>query len=127
MKLPATLLKMNNQQDAESLLKLHLICSRIDGKISIVEQDHFEAFLSKLYWESNISIEAFISNQTAKIRKAISESRIENVVRETVKEMSNDSCRAIAIALSTAVAELDGQISHNETAIISILKESTKS
>lgn len=105
-----------SQSDNEALIRIATFFYKIDGRISIEEQDYMSQLKEELEWQSNIDIDRFQQRIVAEINQVLDGPADQyNVFLEKVMD-SIESKVAIEKAkqIAQAISDTDGEIADTE-------------
>lgn len=105
-----------SQSDSEALIRIATFFYKIDGRISIEEQDYMSQLKEELEWQSNIDIDRFQQRIVAEINQVLDGPADQyNVFLERVMD-SIESKVAIEKAkqIAQAISDTDGEIADTE-------------
>ncbi|MGB3726674.1 MAG: TerB family tellurite resistance protein [Glaciecola sp.] len=109
------------QQQAynEALVQLLVLLYQIDGKVTLTEQDYFDATVEKLNWRSGIALTAFINNAIHEARVAIDTQQTRELLFSLGAALSYDPAQALEAAMD--ITEVDGNRSDEELELLALL------
>lgn len=110
-----------NLELSKAFMQLHILIMRIDRKITITEQEHFDTFIDNLNWDTNISIMSYYLNEISKIRKIIANEKSEKLVKSIAVTFKSFNAKDICLELGNKVAMLDENVAPKEKHIIELL------
>ena len=112
---------MNAQQQFnEALMKLCILLYQSDGKITLSEQDYFDALAAKIRWQGEEDLEDFQSQSIHEVRDVISSHEQVTFINGLKKALSYDARRAFAVA--QGIAHIDGEVTDEEQDILDYLE-----
>ncbi|WP_395340665.1 TerB family tellurite resistance protein [Ningiella sp. W23] len=112
-------LDVGTQKFNEALIKMAVLLYQIDGKITLTEQDYFDALTESLEWRSGIVLPAFINQAIHQAREAISQDRAREFLRELGGQLNLNPAKAFEVAMD--ITAVDGKRSDEELELLSLL------
>ena len=109
------------QQQAynEALVQLLVLLYQVDGKVTLTEQDYFDATVEKLNWRSGIALTAFINNAIHEARVAIDTQQTRELLFSLGTALNYDPAQALEAAMD--ITEVDGNRSDEELELLALL------
>lgn len=115
------LLMQQQQEFNEALLKLCILLYQIDGKITLREQDYFQAVHEKFDWQGEVDFEDFHSRAISQVRDVISSKEEKQFVSSLREALELDAKKALAVA--HGISNIDGELADEEIEILDYLQE----
>ncbi|TQV74910.1 hypothetical protein FLL45_08085 [Aliikangiella marina] len=107
------------QSENEALLGLLIVLYRQDMKITMGEQDAFNAISEQMNWTSGTSLDNYLMELRAKVRDGDKQALVSEF-------MSNLSGRSEVNVIAQKMAESDGSVSAGEQQILDLIKDLSK-
>lgn len=104
----------------EALLKLCILLYQVDGKITLSEQDYFDAVQSNIDWHGEEDLTEFQTRSIRQVREVIDAREHLTFVNSLKQALAYDAKRAIAVA--HGISHIDGDIADEETEILDYLQ-----
>jgi tellurite resistance protein len=112
---------MEAQQDFnEALLKLCILLYQVDGKVTLSEQDYFEAIQNNIEWHGEQDLIDFQTKSILQIRNIIETKDQRRFVNSLKDALSFDAKKALAVA--SGISYIDGEIADEELEILDYLQ-----
>ena len=113
---------MRQQQEFnESLAKLCILLYQIDGKITLREQEYFQAVHEKFDWHGDVDFEDFQSRTISQVRDVIESKEEKQFVSSLREALEVDAKKALAVA--QGISNIDGEIADEEMEILDYLQD----
>ena len=111
-----SLLGENNQSVNESLIELATFFYKIDGRVSLEEQQYIDELMNTIDWQSSVSVEAFQSDCIAKINSMLdfSEAEVLAYLSGVMETLAKLGAADKAKSLAQNIADADGEIADAE-------------
>ena len=107
------------QRYNQSLIKLAVLLYQVDGKITLSEQDYLEGVISKMRWQSPISITAFCNEAIHLAREAVDNDEAVEFVRDMANDLNFDANHVVEVAMG--ITGIDGERSEREAEVLHYL------
>ncbi|MEP4890783.1 MAG: TerB family tellurite resistance protein [Aliiglaciecola sp.] len=104
----------------EALLKLCMLLYRIDGKITLSEQDYYDSIYRHINWQGEDDLEEFQRQSIHQVRDAVENGEAKQFVMSLKDHLSFNAKKALAIA--QGICLIDGDIAEQEQEILDYLK-----
>lgn len=108
------------QQFNEALLKLCMLIYRIDGKITLSEQDYYQALYSNINWQGEEDLEEFQRQSIHEVRNVVDDGEIKSYLLSLKDALSFNAKKAITVA--QGISHIDGEIAEEEQEILDYLQ-----
>ncbi|GAA0855045.1 TerB family tellurite resistance protein [Aliiglaciecola litoralis] len=108
------------QQFNEALLKLCMLMYRIDGKITLSEQDYYHAIHAHLDWQGEQDLEEFERQSIHQVRDAVDKGETKKFLLTLRDALCLDAKKALSIA--QGIAFIDGEIAESEQEALDYLQ-----
>lgn len=108
------------QQFNEALIQLCMLLYRIDGKITLSEQDYYQSLLKNLYWQGEDDMDEFERKSIYRVRRAVDEDQVREFILSLKDSLSQDPKKALSIA--QGICYIDGEIAEQEQEILDFLE-----
>lgn len=108
------------QDFSEALLKLCMLLYRIDGKITLTEQDYYQAIYNNIHWRGEQDLEEFERQAIHEVRNAVEMGEVKPYILSLKDALSFDGKKALAVA--KGISFIDGEIADEEQEIIDYLQ-----
>lgn len=108
------------QQFNEALLKLCMLLYRIDGKITLSEQDYYQAIYNNIFWRGEQDIEEFERQAIHEVRNAVELGEVKPFIFTLKDALNFDGKKALAVA--HGISYIDGDIAEEEQEILDYLE-----
>lgn len=115
-----------NQAENEALVTLATFFYKVDGRVTLEEQDYIRDFLSVMEWDSKIDIEVFQSRIIPKVNNILAcDNDEENLkfLAELMESIASDDARSRAKQIARAIADADGEIDDREVKCLEYIKQ----
>lgn len=111
--------QQKQQKQREALAELLVWTMYADGHLALDEKDLLEEELSKVKWESDTPLRAFLLQAATKVRNAMaSEDATISLLGEIAKRIDDDQARADALAAAERLAGADESMAVTEKSFI---------
>lgn len=104
----------------EALLKLCILLYQVDGKVTLSEQDYFDAIQNNLDWHGEEDLSDFQTRSILQIRNIIESQEQREFVNSLKDALSFDAKKALAVA--NGISHIDGEIAEEEMEILDYLQ-----
>lgn len=111
---------MMEQQFNEASLKLCMLIYRIDGKITLTEQDYYQALYSNLDWQGEQDLEEFQRQSIHEVRSAVDDGEIKPFILSLKDALNFNAKKALIVA--QGISHIDGEIAEEEQEILDYLQ-----
>ena len=108
------------QKFNEALLKLCMLMYRIDGKITLSEQDYYQAINNNIYWHGEQDLEEFERQAIHEVRNAVELGEVKSFILTLKDALNFDGKKALAVA--QGISFIDGEIAEEEQEILDYLQ-----
>lgn len=108
------------QQFNEALLKLCMLIYRVDGKITLSEQDYYQAIYSNVDWHGEEDLEEFERQSIHQVRQVVDSGNINSFLLSLKEPLSFNAKKALTVA--QGIAHIDGEIAEQELEILEFLQ-----
>ena len=108
------------QKFNEALLKLCILMCRIDGKITLYEQDYYQAIYNNVYWHGEQDLEEFERQAIHEVRNAVELGEVKPFIMTLKDALNFDGKKALAVA--QGISYIDGEIAEEEQEILDYLQ-----
>lgn len=109
------------QQFNEALSKLCILLYQIDGKITLREQEYFQAVHEKFDWQGDVDFEDFHSRAISQVRDVIESREEKQFVNSLRDALALDAKKALAVA--QGISNIDGDLADEELEILDYLQD----
>lgn len=103
----------------QSLIKMAVLLYKIDGKITLTEQDYLDEIIDTMEWESPISVDAFLNDAIYQVRQVVDADESARFLRSLQQDLNINADRALEVAMNITGA--DGERCDEETELLSLL------
>ncbi|MDO6711047.1 TerB family tellurite resistance protein [Aliiglaciecola sp. 2_MG-2023] len=104
----------------EALLKLCMLLYRIDGKITLSEQDYYDSIFHHINWQGEEDMEEFQRQSIHQVREVVENGEAKKFVMSLKDPLSFNAKKALALA--QGICLIDGEIADQEQEILDYLK-----
>lgn len=104
----------------QALLKLCILLYHLDGKITLSEQDYFDALSSKIDWQGDEELKEFIVKAIYEVRQVMDNQEQLEFVNSMRDALNIDPKRALAVA--QGLCYIDGEIAEEESEVLDYLQ-----
>lgn len=108
------------QKFNQALLKLCILIYKIDGKITLREQDYFQALADKIDWRGDEEIEDFLVRSIYEVRAIIEAQTIKPFINSLKDDLLLDAKKALTVA--QGISLIDGELADAEEDILEYLE-----
>jgi len=108
------------QEFNEALLKLCMLMYRIDGKITLSEQDYYQAIYNNIFWRGEQDLEEFERQAIHEVRNAVELGEVKPFIMTLKDALNFDSKKALVVA--QGISYIDGDIADEEQEILDYLE-----
>lgn len=115
-----------NQEENEALVTLATFFYKVDGRVTLEEQDYIDDLLSVMEWNSSIDIQVFQSRIIPKINDVlVSDSDADNLkfLSNLMASFTTDEARSRAKQIARAISDADGEIDDREVKCLEYIKQ----
>jgi len=115
---------ISKQSENEALVTLATFFYKVDGRITLEEQDYIDDFLSVIDWESSIDVSVFQTNIIPKINQVLRGNPGEYLkfLAELMDQIESEDGKKRAKQIATAISDADGEISDLEIKCLDYIK-----
>ncbi len=110
----------SKQEFNEALLKLCILLYQVDGKITLSEQDYFQALYDKVDWQGEVDLTDFLIRSIYHVREVIESQEQKDVLNSLKDGLNFDAKKAMAVA--KGLAHIDGNVAEEEEEILNYLQ-----
>lgn len=103
----------------QSLIKMAVLFYKIDGKITLTEQDYLDEIIGNLQWESPISVDAFLNDAIYQVRQVVDAEESARFLRSLQQDLNVNADLALEVAMN--ITGVDGERCDEETELLSLL------
>ncbi|WJG09375.1 TerB family tellurite resistance protein [Aliiglaciecola sp. LCG003] len=104
----------------EALLKLCMLMYRIDGKITLTEQDYFQSIYSHLDWQGEQDLDEFQRQSIHQVRQAVDSGEVKAYILSLKDALTFNAKKALTVA--QGISLVDGDIAEEEQEILDYLQ-----
>ncbi|GAB5382161.1 MAG: hypothetical protein Alis3KO_36740 [Aliiglaciecola sp.] len=104
----------------EALLKLCILMYRIDGRITLSEQDYYDAVHANIDWQGEDDLEEFQRQSIYQVRQAVDSGEIKPFILSLKDALSFNAKKALTVA--QGISHIDGEIADEEQEILDYLQ-----
>jgi tellurite resistance protein len=106
----------NNQSDNEALVKVATFFYKIDGRISIEEQDYMSKLKNDIEWQSNLDIDNFHQRIISEINQVIDgpSSKYNDYLAKVMDSIESKAVIERAKQIAQTISDADGEIADAE-------------
>ncbi|GAC16271.1 tellurite resistance TerB family protein [Aliiglaciecola lipolytica] len=104
----------------EALLKLCMLLYRIDGKITLSEQDYYDSVYRHIHWQGEDDLEEFQRQSIHQVRDVVENCDPKEFVMSLKDDLSFNAKKAYAVA--QGICHIDGELAEQEQEILEYLK-----
>ena len=108
------------QEFNEALLKLCMLIYRIDGKITLSEQDYYQAIHNNIHWCGEQDLEEFERQSIHEVRNAVDLGEVKSFISTLKDALCFDGKKAMAVAQT--MSSVDGEVAEEEQEILDYLQ-----
>lgn len=108
------------QEFNEALLKLCILMYRIDGRITLTEQDYYEAVYHNIDWHGEDDLEEFQRQSIHQVRQAVDSGDTKTFILSLRDALSYNAKKALTVA--QGISHIDGDIAEEEQEILDYLQ-----
>lgn len=112
----ASLLQDNDQLVSQKLIELATFFYKVDGRVTLEEQQYIEHLVEEVEWDSSISPETFQRECLARVRNILEESdaAIESYLSNLMQALAHSSAVDKAVEIAQEIAAADDDIAAEE-------------
>lgn len=104
----------------EALLKLCMLLYRIDGKITLTEQDYYKALYTNLNWQGEDDFEEFQRKSIHEVRNAVEQDQVRAFILNHKDALNYNAKKALSVA--QGISYIDGELAEQEQEILEFLE-----
>jgi tellurite resistance protein len=106
----------NNQSDNEALVKVATFFYKIDGRISIEEQDYMSRLKNDIEWQSNLDIDNFHQHIISEINQVIDgpSNKYNDYLAKVMDSIESKAAIERAKQIAQTISDADGEIADAE-------------
>jgi tellurite resistance protein len=97
-----------------------MLMYRIDGKITLTEQDYYQAIYSNLEWHGEQDLEEFQRQAIHEVRSAVDNDEVKPFILSLKEALSFNAKKAISVA--QGISYIDGDLAEEEQEILEYLE-----
>ncbi len=104
----------------EALLKLCMLMYRIDGKITLTEQDYYNAIYTNLNWQGEDDLEEFQRQAIHEVRQVVDQNKVKDFLVGLKDALNFNAKKALSVA--QGISYIDGDLAEEEQEILDYLE-----
>lgn len=116
-----TFLKSISTQASKAIIDLHILIMRCDNRVSLSEQTHTQDIMDLLPWSDGNSKEAYYQQSVAKVREALSNQQVEDLLQNISNVLNNQITTEQLTFLTTMIVSADHVQTDAESAVVELL------
>ncbi|PCJ35812.1 MAG: hypothetical protein COA99_13605 [Moraxellaceae bacterium] len=114
----------SNQKDSEALVALATFFYKVDGRITLDEEEYINNFLSVLEWNSSIDITVFQKRVIPTINQVL-DGPIDGYLKYLgglMDDIESKEARALAKKIAQEISDVDGEVADLEVQCLDYIK-----